>query len=339
MTSFEAAPRQLPTVPAPADAGVSGDARNVRRDLGLHPLAASCLGWNAVGLGTAVVASRLVGPTFDWLTDVPAMTLIGSCTALWIWCARRPADAWRARVADTSMAVICLLLVAFWISPMQYVVAGMGRPLIDPVLAHADGLLGVHTPSLAAWTRARPLLNTYLALAYVSLLPQLLVVGPLVGLRLRDRERLWEYVWHFHLGAAVTLGAWTLFPAASAFQFYGFEPAFNETRFIEHFQQLRAGTLTSLPVSGTEGLISMPSFHVFGALIITWAARASARALIVLVPLNALLTASTVLCGIHYAIDVVGAVVLFGVTLGAWHAVGRPLLYERVASPTAPAPG
>ena len=60
-----------------------------------------------------------------------------------------------------------------------------------------------------------------------------------------------------------------------------------------------------------EGLVSFPSFHVAGALIATWAVRHRRGLFITFALLNAALIASTVLCGVHYAVDVVAAVPLF----------------------------
>lgn len=296
------------------------------RDVGLHALSGTLIGANVLCLTAAVGASLAFGPRVAWLTDVPGMLLLSLCLVLWAGHAAAPGTSREWAFPDMLVAMVCLTLAGFWISPAQYLVAGLNRPLIDPLLATGDGWLGIHTPTLAAWTAAHPAVNTVLALAYISLLPQFLGAAPFLGLYLRQRRALWEYVWHFHVCASITLLAWTLFPAASAFQYYGFEAAFDESRFIAHFTGLRAGTLGWVALSDTEGLISMPSFHVAGALIATWAARSSRRSLAVLIPVNVLLIASTVLSGVHYAVDVLGAFVLFGVSLLSWRWLGQRLL-------------
>jgi len=85
-------------------------------------------------------------------------------------------------------------------------------------------------------------------------------------------ERLWEFAFHFHFCALVTLAASGLFPAECAFTFYGFESLIDQGRFIHHFESLRAGTFQTIRFNDI-GLISFPSFHAAGALMVTWAFR------------------------------------------------------------------
>ena len=90
---------------------------------------------------------------------------------------------------------------------------------------------------------------------------------------LRDRKHLWEYIFHFHVCATVTLIGVALWPAACAFTYYGFDSLLDQTRFIDHFAALRAGTFREVRFDNIEGLITFPSFHVAGGLMVTWAFR------------------------------------------------------------------
>jgi membrane-associated phospholipid phosphatase len=69
-----------------------------------------------------------------------------------------------------------------------------------------------------------------------------------------------------------------------------------------------------------EGLVSFPSFHVAGALIVLWAARRRRWLLMPLVCWNLVLIASTFMTGVHYVIDVIASVPLF---------LGSVALYQR----------
>jgi membrane-associated phospholipid phosphatase len=60
------------------------------------------------------------------------------------------------------------------------------------------------------------------------------------------------------------------------------------------------------------GLVSMPSFHVAGAFMVTWALRRHVRWFVLAAVLNGLLTVSTVATGAHYLVDVFGTLLLFG---------------------------
>lgn len=205
----------------------------------------------------------------------------------------------------------------------QYAGVALGLPLVDPWLAAADAAMGLHVPALVEWTRGWPVLTLLLSLAYFSLLPQFVLGLVGLGLRHRNRECLWEYVFHFHVCLAVTLLGVTLLPAACAFTYYGFSSLIDQTRFISHFEGLRAGTLTEIRFDDIEGLISFPSFHVAGGLMVTWAFRHYRWWAAPLVVLNGLLIAATVMSGAHYGIDVVITVVLFAASVWLWRVWGR----------------
>ncbi len=72
-----------------------------------------------------------------------------------------------------------------------------------------------------------------------------------------------------------------------------------------------------------DGLISIPSFHTAGGLMVTWAFRHHRAWLVTFAVVNVLLIAATVLSGTHYAIDVLATGVLFLGSLGLWRVWGR----------------
>jgi membrane-associated phospholipid phosphatase len=157
-----------------------------------------------------------------------------------------------------------------------------------------------------------------------------------LGMFYRDRIGMWEYVVHFHFCLAVALLCVALLPATVPISYYGFESLIDQTRFINHFTGLRSGTFTELPLNEIEGMISFPSFHVAGGLMVTWAFRGHRRWFAALAVLNALLIASTVLTGVHYAIDVVGGVILFAGSVLLWRAWGRNGLTQTETSHARP---
>ena len=228
---------------------------------------------------------------------------------------RKPGD-WAT--ADALMALLLILMFTNVASPLQYVAVALGQPLADPVLARADAMFGVHVPSIVEWTRARPTLTAALAFCYYTLLPQFFLPVLVIGLWHRDRQALWEYVFHFHACAAVTIASLAIWPAACAFTFYGYESLLNQTRFIQQFGGFRAGTLTLVDAGNLEGLVSMPSFHIAGALMVTWAFRHYRGWLVLLVPINLMMMAATVMTGAHYFVDVPATIALFALSVAAY---------------------
>jgi hypothetical protein len=120
----------------------------------------------------------------------------------------------------------------------------------------------------------------------------------------------------------VTLVGVALLPAECAFTYYGFTSLLDQTRFINHFDALRGGIFAEIRYDNIEGLISFPSFHTAGGLMVTWAMRHHRAWLVPVFALNVLLISATVLTGAHYAIDVVVTAVMFAGSVWLWRAWG-----------------
>ena len=139
-----------------------------------------------------------------------------------------------------------------------------------------------------------------------------------LGFWYRDRTALWEYAFHFQVCLLGTLACFALFPARVPFSVYGVESILDQSRFLAHFGGVRSGLMTVIDPSNLEGLVSFPSFHTAGALMTTWALRRSRIWVTLLGVLNTGLIAATVLLGVHYFIDLLGAVALCGVSLALY---------------------
>lgn len=288
----------------------------------LNPVIRRVIAMHVAVLALSAPLYPLLGLSIAWRTLLPQLLLLGMLLGASLTYAA-VGGPHKLIIAETLLATCLLVLFTNIVGAAQYTGVALGLPLVDSWLASADAAMGIHVPALTEWTGAWPLLTLALTLAYFSLLPQFVLALIGLGLRYRDRERLWEYVFHFHFCLTVTLLGVTLLPAACAFSYYGFSSLIDQTRFISHFEGLRAGTLTEIRFDDIEGLISFPSFHVAGGLMVTWAFRHSRWWAAPLVVLNGLLIAATVLTGAHYAIDVVMTVVLFAVSVWLWRVWGR----------------
>jgi len=202
--------------------------------------------------------------------------------------------------------------------PAQYLAVALKRPLVDPWLAAADASMGVSVPAITDWTSHHPWLLRCLVLAYQSLLPQFALPIIVYGAIRPRLDTLWEYVFHFHVCAILTVIGLALWPAACVFSYYGVPSLLDQTRFTAHFEGLRAGTFHVLNLEDLEGLISFPSFHVAGALMVTWACRREPYLLAGVGLLNLLLIASTVMTGAHYALDIVATLAMFGLSVALY---------------------
>jgi len=297
----------------------------------MTPTARASLVCSAMILAFAAPLYDHLGLSFAWETLAPHLVLLGLLFGIWSHRQMVPDRRQNAVVNDLMLAIFLLLVLTNVSSPAQYVAVALKRPLIDHWLAAADAALGIHVPSLVAWTRAHPTADLLLTVCYYSLLPQFVLAPVAAALVLKDPDRLWEYVFHFHFCLIVTLATLAIFPAAHAFTYYGFESTLNQTRLIHHFQTLRDGSFTTIRFDDLEGLISMPSFHAAGAMMVTWMFRGHRRWFVPVALLNVGLVASTVMTGAHYFIDVVATGAIFLTSLIVFRLYG-PRLTPRASS-------
>ncbi len=293
--------------------------------LGLNGLAVRLL-WVQVALLVATAALfNYTHLSLDWASAGPTLAVDGVLAALWAsyYCA--PGTARQRPLAEALAVLVLVLSLTHILTPAQYAAAALDRPLIDHVLASGDAMLGVHVPALVRWTRSHVFINQALAIAYFTFLTQCASIIPTLAIVLRDREGLWEYAFHFHFCALLTVTALAVWPAACAFQYYGFESTINQARFIHHFNGLRDGSMTIVRMNDLEGLISVPSFHVAGALMVTWACRRHRRLLVPVVILNAALVAATFMSGAHYAIDTLITIPMFAASVAVYRKWAAPL--------------
>jgi PAP2 superfamily len=289
-----------------------------RADLGVNGLSLTLAGMQLATVAVLAVLYAGSNLTIAWST---AFQLIGfgGIGGLWLYLFAIPGPDRREWVMTESLAVLLLIIsLTLIVGSGQYLVALLQRPLVDSYLASADRLLGVSVPRFVAWTRQHDWLTVALRVTYFTLLPQFILAILGLGLVLRDRDRLWEFAFHFHFCALVTLAASGLFPAECAFTFYGFDPLIDQARFIHHFESLRAATFQTIRFDDIEGLISFPSFHVAGALMVTWAFRRRRAWLWPMILLNIGLIAATFMTGAHYVVDVLATFVIFPVSVWAY---------------------
>jgi hypothetical protein len=268
-------------------------------------------------LASSLYAYAALGLSVAWDSALPTMSVVAGLLLAWAYFAATKSTATEQRVGNASLAVALLLLLATIMPPAQYAAAALNRPLIDPALARADSWLGINVADLAGWTRSHPSVSALLTWGYFTLLWQFALIVPLLSL-VRDDDALAEYVFNFHACSLVTIVAFALFPAASAFQYLEFQSTLPQARFIQHFNGVRSGQMTHLVFGQMEGMVSMPSFHVAGALMVTWATRRHLWLCVPLAAVNSLLCAATFLSGAHYLVDTIAGFVLVACSVWAW---------------------
>jgi PAP2 superfamily len=218
------------------------------------------------------------------------------------------------RVANSTAQLISFSAAA---AALSYLVMTTGAPLVDTALANADRALGFEWRSLFAWVRAHRMIHVALAVAYTSLLYQM--VACVVFLAMTGSAD--EFLSMFILSALVTIAVSGLLPAAGNLP---------DAPHMPHFAALRDGTLHAIPLGRlAQGLIAFPSFHTTLAIIITCAVRKTRWLFAALCVLNSLMILSIPTEGGHYLVDVLGGVAV--AALAMWAMRSRPEGSARVA--------
>ncbi len=265
--------------------------------------------------------------SIDWVTIIPTGGGLLVLCAVWLKFYLAPAGPRERMMAELVFLVALMALLTNLASAMQYGAVALGAPFADRWLAAADAAIGIDVPSLVKWTRAHPIVDLLLTVSYASLIAQYFVAIGLLA-AYRHRAQFWEFAFHFHFCLIATVAALAIVPAVCPPAYYGFQPTIDMTRLIQQIRGFHAGTMTVVRFDQMEGLVSFPSFHVAGALITTWAVRHRRWIFVPYALVNVALIASTMMSGVHYAVDAIAALPLFLVSV---------FVYRRWASRLLPA--
>lgn len=184
-----------------------------------------------------------------------------------------------------------------------------GRPLADAWLVRCDALLGLHLPTLAAWTVQHPWGRAILAFSYHTVVPQTLVTIFLLGMSGR-RVKVQKFLLRLMVAALITLMLFAAYPAAGPFASYGLEPDAMQREYLQYFHQFRTDDRPAPRFFILQGLITFPSFHAAWAVVLTAAHWRHLRWRIAWVILNVAVILSTPVIGAHYVTDVVAGIAI-----------------------------
>ncbi|VWC04824.1 PAP2 family protein [Burkholderia lata] len=224
---------------------------------------------------------------------------------------RERALTWRWR--ESAIALLCIVAIAAFsqaVVVLDYLCVALAPPSIEADLVRFDALLGFHWPDLYRWVRAHAELQSVLAFAYRCSIVQLIAV-PFILATARRHDDLAEFMTLFAFALLVVVVVSTPFPAQSAFIHFGIADA-NTASTVSHYDLLRSGRLRQFSLSESQGLVSLPSFHVMLALLLAYAVRHVRYLFPASVVLNAVMIVSTPTQGGHYLADVIAGIV-FGV--------------------------
>jgi membrane-associated phospholipid phosphatase len=178
-------------------------------------------------------------------------------------------------------------------------------PLADTALITADRALGFDWSVWTARIDAHPAARLFLAVVYVSILPQLL--GSFVYFAFIGRVRRSRELAVITLVALIpTAAALLVAPALGPFVDFGMP---DRAVYLASLQSLRAGALVHTVGPG-DGMVCFPSFHTVWALALIYVHRGNGWITAVIATLNAVLIISVLSEGGHYLVDLLAGIVV-----------------------------
>jgi membrane-associated phospholipid phosphatase len=212
---------------------------------------------------------------------------------------------------------LLLLVLSVLAAFGAFIGVSANMPLVDEQLAWVDGaLFGFSRSSIPRLATDWPELFGVLKIIYNTFSPQPLVLLGILFLT-RHSDRAWRFLLSWSLALVICLAVAPLAPA------YGTPP--YTLRWIEVFEASRDGTLRLLDESVLTGIITFPSFHAAGAVLLGWGFAGIRYLRLPLLSLNVAVIVSAVMVGGHYIIDIVAGIGVGTVSIYIATKCSRPL--------------
>jgi hypothetical protein len=275
--------------------------------MNIKPSLNARLAWSFTALFAVIDAVGLkaegmsLDPVSVW-TDIIAVAILLASALICTRFLRNPRIAGAAHMVALALIFADLMVIA------SYLAVALRQPLVDSYLVAADHALGLDWLPPYKWIKVHPLAQKFLSVAYLSLIPQVILVFTVLNLR-GQAARGWETMLMFMLAASACVIFSAFWPAAGAYGYYHVELG---TPYVRVFTGLHEGTLKVIGGgdSPLQGIVQFPSFHVALALLLTYAVRGMPIFFLCLLEVNALLLIATPALGGHHYADVLGGVVL-----------------------------
>jgi membrane-associated phospholipid phosphatase len=240
---------------------------------------------------------------------------------------------WRReeRLSNVFLMVFWGLLLGSLQALPVFIAARQNAGLHDALLARVDAALGIEVPTVQSLMEQLPALRRFLEIAYNMLLPLMalaIIVPPLCG----RMDRAKEYAVSCLAAALISLPVFAVFQAVGPWAHYSFPPNDAQARYMRLFFALKAEGWFELEPTISEGLVTFPSFHTILAVLAALALRSTPYLRWPAGVLASLIALATVTTGWHYVADVVGGLLVAGVSV----AVARGYLWLESGRQPAP---
>ena len=231
----------------------------------------------------------------------------------------------KPEIAAMMIALLQMLIFSSLGAGLSYMVAAHGGAYWDQEFRKWDAALGFDWLAYLKWVNAHPTIGKIYHFAYVTLIPQMVLLILALGFTGRI------YALRITIFAAILTGFSTVLlsgitPGMSNFIALGLTqadyPNLNPAAAVVHFadlEALRAGTLRHIALNRLEGIITFPSYHAGLAAVFAWAYLQAPIVRWLGFFIAVLTILATPIDGAHYLVDVLGGITVAGLSIVAAH--------------------
>lgn len=267
------------------------------------------------------VSFKATGLSVDFASNPALLAFLGLLGGLNIVYTRLRPDERLSSIAEATAQILLILLFG---ALLTYAAAAANSPYRDAALQRLDQILGLDRVGYIRFFDA-PAFHRLFDVVYLSLLPQFVLV-PIILLLFRQSERMHRFMLATGCTLLATSAISAIVPALDAAIHVdgrlGGPSAFSIAvgDHVPTLEALRAGTLGTILLHDLKGVVTFPSFHTAGGLLLAWAVMTVPYVRWAGLALNAILIAATPVVGEHYIVDLIGGagVAAAALALSAW---------------------
>ncbi len=216
-------------------------------------------------------------------------------------------------IISTAELVFYSLLLGI----LSYVAAYYGLGSQEKYLSELDHIIGFNWLVHYQIVESNPVLKNVLYYSYLSLMPQYVLALAILHF-FKKGEWLRIFINSFALLAIISIVTSAFLPAVEADVYFGVTKAVKNGAVwsvkdllqAEHFLNLNNKTMTEIPLSNMQGIVSFPSFHTVAGLILVMCFSQTKWLSIPFLILNSLLIAATPSMGGHYLVDTLAGAII-----------------------------
>ncbi|MBV9527430.1 phosphatase PAP2 family protein [Sphingomonas sp.] len=218
----------------------------------------------------------------------------------------------KPRMAGAFETVGFLYGQSFALAALLYPMTAIAGPFADAELSSADRALGFDWLALANMIRDRPLLLSFLWIAYLSFNWQGAVIMPALFAVGRS-ARAWVTILGANIALLATILIYPFVPAQAAFTYNGISSA-QYPNMTAQVAWLTAPAIHAIRDNGVRlitpdllvAFVTFPSFHAAAAVLLVWAAWPVKALRWPFLLLNLCMAFSALIVGAHYLVDLIG---------------------------------